>query len=92
MRIIPAAIFLVFCTSVGMAPSVSMAQSQSEKPAAATDSMGRPLKPDAKGKSDMTAPTTTGGGGAPASSPQGQTPPGNQAAPDGSSQSVKPKE
>lgn len=86
MRIVLAAICLAFCTSV------ATAQSQSESPSASTDSMGRPLKPDAKGKADTTAPTTTGGGGAPASSPQGQTPPGMQAAPDGSSQPVKPKE
>jgi len=55
--------------------------------------MGRPLQPDAKGKSDTIAPTTTpAGGGAPASSPQGETPPGNMAAPDGSSKPVKSKE
>lgn len=72
---------------------VAAAQSQSEDPTAPRDAMGRPLQPDAKRKSDTTAPTTTPkGGGAPASSPQGETPPGNMAAPDGSSKPVKPKE
>ena len=35
-----------------------------------------------------TGPITTGTGGAPAESPQGQTPPGMQAAPEGSSKTV----
>ena len=87
MRVLLAAICLAFCTNLATAQ-----QTQSENPLAATDAMGRPLQPDAKGRPDATAPTTTGGGGAPAASPQGQTPPGNQAAPDGSSKPVKPKE
>jgi hypothetical protein len=87
MRVLLATLCLVFCTTVATAQ-----QNQSENPKAATDALGRPLQPDAKGRPDMTAPTTTGGGGAPAESPQGQTPPGNQAAPDGSSKPVKPKE
>ena len=73
--------------------SMAIAQNQSERPTAAKDALGRPLKTDAKGTPDTTAPTTTpSGGGAPASSPQGETPPGNMAAPDGSSKPVKPKE
>jgi hypothetical protein len=35
-----------------------------------------------------TGPITTGSGGTPAASPQGQSPPGMQAAPDGSSKSI----
>jgi hypothetical protein len=35
-----------------------------------------------------TGPVTTGTGGAPAESPQGQTPPGMQAAPEGSSKTI----
>ena len=35
-----------------------------------------------------TGPVTTGQGGAPAESPQGQTPPNMQAAPDGSSKTI----
>ena len=67
----------------------SWGQSQSENPQAPKDATGRPLEPDAKGKADTTAPLTRP---SPAASPQGETPPGNMAAPDGSSQPVKPKE
>ena len=35
-----------------------------------------------------TGPITTGSGGAPAASPQGQTPPGMQSAPEGSSKTI----
>jgi hypothetical protein len=37
-----------------------------------------------------TGPLETGSGGAPPSSPQGQSPPNMQAAPEGSSQTIKP--
>jgi hypothetical protein len=87
MRIVVAVVCLVSCADI------VVAQNQSENPAAANDALGRPLKTDARGTQDTTAPTTTpSGGGAPASSPQGETPPGNMAAPDGSSKPVKPKE
>ena len=87
MRIVIAAICFISCAGV------AMGQNQSEDPTAAKDALGRPLKTDAKGTPDTTAPTTTpSGGGAPASSPQGETPPGNMAAPDGPSKPVKPKE
>ena len=82
MRIILAAFWLVLCAGI------AMAQSQSENPQAATDSQGRPLKTDARGMQDTTAPTNTPGGGAPASSPQGETAPAHMAAPDGSSKVV----
>ncbi len=82
--------FAVVCLLSCAGPVV--AQSQSENPAAARDALGRPLQPDAKGKPDTTAPTTSPGGGPPAASPQGETPPGNMAAPLGSSKPVKPKE
>jgi hypothetical protein len=83
MRIVLAAI-----CCMALSAGIATAQSQSEDPKAATDSQGRPLKLDARGMQDTTAPTNTPGGGAPASSPQGQTAPGHQAAPDGSSQVV----
>ena len=81
---IPLLICLMVCSSV-----VALAQSQSENPQAPNDSLGRPLKTDSKGKADTTAPLTKP---EPAASPQGETPPGNMAAPDGSSKPVKPKE
>jgi hypothetical protein len=54
-------------------------------------STGRTLSPDAKGQwqpQGWTGPTNTTTGGAPAASPQGQSPPGMQAAPDGSSKTI----
>jgi hypothetical protein len=65
-------------------------------PAAADDqpsdksgySSGRTQTPEAKGERQpqgRTGPITTGTGGAPPESPQGQSPPGMQAAPEGSS-------
>jgi hypothetical protein len=47
--------------------------------------------PEAKGQlqpQGWTGPVDTSSGGAPAESPQGQSPPGMQAAPDGSSKAV----
>lgn len=55
-------------------------------------STGRSISPEYKGVEQPQGPTgpidTKSGGGAPAKSPQGQTPPGMQAAPDGSSKTV----
>jgi hypothetical protein len=56
------------------------------------DSTGRTLSPDTKGQMQPQGPTgpinTENTGGAPAESPQGQTPPGMQAAPEGSSKTI----
>jgi hypothetical protein len=54
-------------------------------------STGRTVTPEAKGEKQpqgWTGPITTGSGGAPAESPQGQSPPGMQPAPDGSSKTT----
>src|SRR5262249_41704449 len=54
-------------------------------------STGRTLTPETKGQEQpqgWTGPTNTGEGGAPASSLQGQSPPGMQSAPEGSSQAT----
>jgi hypothetical protein len=54
-------------------------------------STGRTQTPEVKGEKQpqgWTGPITTGTGGAPAESPQGQTPPGMQAAPEGSSKTT----
>lgn len=78
----------ILATCLLLISAVAFAQSQSEDPQAPNDAMGRPLQPDAGGKVDTTAPLTKP---SPAASPQGETPPGNMAAPDGSSAPVKPK-
>jgi hypothetical protein len=54
-------------------------------------STGRTVSPSTQGQMQPqgpSGPTNTTSGGAPAESPQGQTPPGMQAAPDGSSKTV----
>jgi len=59
-----------------------------DKPESST---GRTQTPETKGQKQpqgWTGPTSTGAGGAPASSPQGQTPPGMQSAPEGSSKTT----
>jgi len=59
-----------------------------DKPASTT---GPTLTPETKGQKQpqgWTGPINTGQGGAPASSPQGQTPPGMQSAPEGSSKTT----
>lgn len=54
-------------------------------------STGRTVSPETKGQlqpQGWTGPLETKSGGAPAASPQGQTPPGMQAAPEGSSKTT----
>jgi hypothetical protein len=54
-------------------------------------STGRTVVPEVKGEKQpqgWTGPITTGTGGAPPESPQGQTPPGMQSAPEGSSKTT----
>jgi hypothetical protein len=55
------------------------------------DSTGRTVVPSTQGQQQPQGPTgpiETKSGGAPAESPQGQTPPGMQAAPEGSSKTI----
>jgi hypothetical protein len=83
MRIMLAVVLALFATS-------AVAQTQpAAKPKQSTGS------PDSKGQvqpQGSTGPINTGGGGAPAASPQGETPGNMQAAPQGSSKTtVEPK-
>lgn len=76
--------------TLGAGPALAQTQTDS-KPADSPHSTGRTLSPDEKGVTQPQGPTgpiTTGSGGAPAESPQGQTPPGMQAAPEGSSKTI----
>jgi hypothetical protein len=72
---------------------VSLAQVEAPaKPGDSPHSDGRTVSPEVRGVEQpqgTTGPTTTTTGGAPAESPQGQTPPGMQAAPDGSRKTVE---
>ena len=75
----------ILCLAAVAAFDGAIAQSgQTESPAAQT-------RPEEKGQlqpQGWTGPINTGSGGAPAESPQGQSPPGMQAAPEGSSKTV----
>jgi hypothetical protein len=88
MRLKLAALCLATCASTALAQT----QSEQKQPADSPHSTGRTVLPDDnKGQlqpQGWTGPITTGSGGTPAASPQGQSPPGMQAAPDGSSKSV----
>jgi hypothetical protein len=88
MRLTLAALWIATCTSMASAQT----QSEEKQPADSQHSTGRTVLPDAdKGQlqpQGWTGPITTGSGGTPAASPQGQSPPGMQAAPDGSSKTI----
>jgi hypothetical protein len=78
---------LVICTSV----SAAQTQSEDKKPGDSPYSTGRTVLPDNKGQlqpQGWTGPLTTGTGGAPATSPQGSTPPDMQPAPGGASKTI----
>ncbi|MET0875527.1 MAG: hypothetical protein ABWY14_00165 [Tardiphaga sp.] len=66
--------------------------SDEKKPGDSQHSTGRTVLPESnKGQlqpQGWTGPITTESGGAPADSPQGQSPPGMQAAPDGASKTI----
>lgn len=82
-------ISLVFASFATLA--VAQLASPEKKPADHPDSTGRTEISDEKGKMQPQGPTgplNTGVGGAPAASPQGQTPPGMQSAPEGSSETI----
>lgn len=73
--------------------SIAAAQTSSDpkQPEKSEYSTGRTTAPETKGQRQpqgWTGPTETTTGGAPAESPQGQSPPGMQAAPEGSSKTV----
>jgi hypothetical protein len=75
-----------------LAASAVPAQTEPKKPGDSPHSEGRTTLPEEnKGvlqPQGWTGPLTTGSGGATAASPQGQSPPSMQAAPDGATKSV----
>jgi hypothetical protein len=89
MRIITAALLVLCCCSIAEA-QVSAPGNAPDKPSV-RESDGRTTVPEPKGQlqpQGWTGPIETKSGGAPAESPQGQSPPGMQAAPEGSSKTV----
>jgi hypothetical protein len=93
MRAVLAVVTLVAISGLALAQSQS--QTGNETPAS-KHSTGRTVSPDTKGQRQPqgdTGPIGTEGRSAPAASPQGQTPPGTHAAPEGSDKTiVEPKE
>jgi hypothetical protein len=87
MRFALAAICIAFGASLALAQASPPEKSAGDSP----HSTGRTVSPETKGQQQPqgdTGPTHTTSGGAPAESPQGQTPPGMQSAPDGSSKTI----
>lgn len=86
-----ALVLLTLVASAGLASAQTQTPAQDKAPEAA-QSTGRTVTPETKGQlqpQGWTGPIETKpDGGAPAESPQGQTPPGMQAAPEGSSKTV----
>jgi hypothetical protein len=85
--------FALVALCLGIFAGVAHAQpkEESKKPEDSAWSTGRTVLPDNKGQlqpQGWTGPISTEGGGAPAGSPQGGTPPPMQPAPGGSSKSI----
>ena len=87
MRMMIAAASFIALTFPGWAQTTT----EDKKPGDSPHSTGRSVVPSTDGVDQPQGPTgplNTTSGGAPAESPQGQTPPGMQAAPDGSSKTI----
>ncbi len=87
---------LIAAACLGLYAGIALAQPQTKDTSPATPhSTGTTVAPETKGKiqpQGHTGPLETVGPSAPAESPQGQTPPGMHAAPEGSSKTiVEPK-
>jgi hypothetical protein len=90
MRIVIAVFGLVLSSAAALAQNQPASPSGNET-AASKHSTGRTVVPEEKGlvqPQGQTGPINTTTGGPPAESPQGQTPPGMQAAPEGSSKTI----
>jgi hypothetical protein len=80
--------YIAICLACGVVFATSI---HAQDSAASKSSVGRTQTPETNGQKQpqgWTGPIDTGTGGAPASSPQGQSPPGMQAAPEGSSKTT----
>ena len=89
MRIATATLCLVLCAGNASAEATSGQNTGQDSP----HSTGRTVLPPAmdgekQSPNGRPSPNDTGSGGAPAESPQGQTPPNMQAAPEGSSKTI----
>jgi hypothetical protein len=81
----------ILCLTCSIASATAQTHQAADKvPGDSSQSTGRTYLPQQEQKQPQgrTGPLETGSGGAPAESPQGQTPPGMQAAPEGSSKTI----
>jgi hypothetical protein len=81
---------IILCTMLSTAAAAQEGQSGDRLPGDSPDSTGRTYQPT-EGQNQPqgnTGPLETTTGGAPPESPQGQSPPGMQAAPGGSSKTI----
>jgi len=81
---------LIVCLTAALGTAAAAAEPDRDKTDATTVGTGR-TPPEDKGQlqpQGWTGPINTQSGGAPAESPQGQSPPGMQAAPEGSDKSI----
>jgi hypothetical protein len=85
-------VVFTFCFAACALAATAQTRAEESKPGDSRQSTGRTVLPDDnKGQlqpQGWTGPITTGTGGAPAESPQGQSPPNMQAAPGGSSKTI----
>lgn len=91
MRAALVLICLVSLSGMASAQTVTPNNAAESNAAEFKESTGRTVTPETKGQlqpQGWTGPINTTSGGAPAKSPQGETPPGMQAAPEGSSKTV----
>jgi hypothetical protein len=81
----------IIATAILLWVGAASAEMQMPDSSATPHSTGRTVAPEVKGQKQpqgYTGPLETTGPAAPAASPQGQTPPGMQAAPEGSSKTT----
>jgi hypothetical protein len=83
-------VLAILCVTCSIASAAAQNNQAAEVPGDSPQSTGRTYLPQEEQRQPQgrTGPLETGSGGAPAESPQGQTPPGMQAAPEGSSKTI----
>jgi hypothetical protein len=82
---------IMTCTACLFGVASAQTNSDTKQPNKSEYNTGRTVTPETKGQlqpQGWTGPIDTGSGGAPAESPQGQSPPGMQSAPEGSSKTT----
>ena len=82
---------VALCLGICISTAAAQPRNEDKKPGDSPWSTGRTVLPDNKGQlqpQGWTGPLSTGSGGAPATSPQGGTPPDMQPAPGGAGKTI----